>query len=81
MNELENLHENFNTALNKLAEVVSLSIRNLKDKNERVEFLKNMKTTPSSTILKKVNEIAIQNQDYETCDAIKDFCQLKGIII
>jgi hypothetical protein len=78
---MDNLEENKNLALDKIAELISLSIRSLKDKNERLEFFKNMKKVPSKRELKRVNEIAIQKEDYETCDAIKEFCEYKGIVL
>ena len=86
MSHIDDLHENYNNAVNKLseainmyAEVVSENIRNLKDKNERVTFLKNMKAPPSIKILKKVNEIAIEREDYETCEALEEYTKSRGL--
>lgn len=88
MDNFEELQENYNKAINEMNEALDLlaknlssKIRNKKDKNERVTLLKELKKVPSNKVLKKINEIAIENEDYETCDAIRDFCKDKGIVL
>ncbi|MBL0330893.1 MAG: hypothetical protein IPP64_16155 [Bacteroidetes bacterium] len=88
MDSFEESQKNYNLAVNKLneainilAESISSKIRIKKDKKERLTILKDLQKVPSIQVLKKVNEIAIENEDYETCDAIKDFCKYKGIVL
>jgi hypothetical protein len=72
---------NLDEKIDKITKKFSLKIRNKKDKNERVTFLKYIKKVPSNPELKKINEIVIGNEDYETCDAIQEFCYYKRIVL
>ncbi|GGK36156.1 hypothetical protein [Lutibacter litoralis] len=38
-----------------------------------------MKAPPSIKILKKVNEIAIEREDYETCEALAEYTKARGL--
>jgi hypothetical protein len=43
-------------------------------KEERLQGLRNMKTTPSIQSLQTVYEIGLKREDYETCEAAKEYC-------
>ena len=72
--EIEKLH---NEVQDKLANGISTIIRNINDKEKIVEFLRNMKNKPTIDILKRINNIAIENEDYETCEALKEYSKEK----
>lgn len=69
----------FNQAQAGLAEGISSLLRSMEDKRQRLEALESMKNKPSVDILKRVNRIAIEKEDYETCEALKDYSKQRGI--
>ena len=81
----ENLQEEmdklYNEVQNKLASGISYLIRSINNKEDIVEFLINMKVQPTTIVLKRIYKIAIENEDYETCEAIKEYSKIKGISI
>ncbi|MFV0530438.1 MAG: hypothetical protein ACK5MD_03275 [Flavobacteriales bacterium] len=77
----EEMDKLFNLTQDKLAEGISALLRNINDKERRVEFLTNMKNEPSIDILKRINKIAIEKEDYETCEALKLYSKKRGITL
>lgn len=75
----EEMDKLYNEVQNKLAGGISAIIRSINDKEKIIEFLINMKDKPTTEILKRINKIAIENEDYETCEAIKEYSKIKGI--
>lgn len=75
----EEMDKLYNEVQNKLASGISTIIRSINDKEKIVEFLINMKDQPTTIILKRINKIAIESEDYETCEAIKEYSKIKGI--
>jgi len=65
----------------KLAGGISAFLRNLNNKEERLEALRRMKPMPPIENLKIVFETATEREDYETCDAIKDYLKENGLEI
>jgi hypothetical protein len=64
---------------NQLAASISLIMRSLNSKSERLEALQRITPTPPIENLKRVYEIAIEREDFETCEAIKEFLNQKEI--
>ena len=79
MNHQEEFDKLQNDLQNKFAEGISIIVRNINNKNRIVEFLKNLQNQPSIGVLKRINKIAIEREDYETCDALKEYANQKGI--
>jgi predicted DNA-binding protein len=86
MSDINDFHKNYlnakkalNKALDIYAENISTGITKMKDKNERVDYLNNMTKVPSARVLKKVNEKALENEDYETCGALKEYAKQQNI--
>ncbi|AEA44119.1 hypothetical protein [Fluviicola taffensis] len=77
MSHQEELNRAIEETQNKFAELISKMIRSINDKKSIVEFLNTKK--PPVEILKRINAIAIENEDYETCDAIKEYTIEHGI--
>ena len=77
--ESKKLDHIFNQIQDKLAEGLSKFLRSIDTKEKRLYALTNMKKTPSIESLKRVHEIGIKNEDYETCDAITEFCKNNGM--
>jgi|GEM_PF-1516219 len=73
--ELEKL---FNQMQNKLAEGISTILRSIDTKEKRLNGLKSMKNVPSIDTLRRVHEIGIKKEDYETCEAVKEYCKENG---
>lgn len=72
--ELKNL---FDETQDKLAEGISAIIRSIDDKEQRLEVL--LKNNPSTDIVKRIHAVAVEREDYETCDAVKEFAKIKEI--
>ena len=66
-----------NQTQDKLAETISTAIRDINDKEKIVDFLKQMDTQPTLDILKRINQIAIEKEDYETCETLKEYSNQK----
>ncbi|MFZ4860914.1 hypothetical protein ACL9RF_01880 [Sphingobacterium sp. Mn56C] len=81
MNFQTEMDKLYNEVQDKLASGISTIIRNINDKEKIVEFLINIKNQPTIDILKRINKIAIENEDYETCEALKEYSKAKGIIL
>ncbi len=81
MNYQEEFEKLYNGIQDKLAEGISVIIRNINNKNKIVEFLKNMENQPTLDVLKRINKIAIEKEDYETCEAIKEYSIQKNITL
>ena len=82
MSDLAKKYEDLKEEIqNKLAFGISKILRSIDSKEKRFEGLKNMNPTPSIDSLKRVYKIAIDEEDYETCGAIKDFFEFKGLDI
>lgn len=79
MNQQEEIDKLFNELQDKFAEGISTLIRSIYNKEKIVEFLINMKEQPKTEVVKRINKIAIENEDYETCEAIKEYSKIKGI--
>ena len=78
---LEEMNELYNKAQNSLADLTSKFIRSRLSKKERIEFLHNLEEQPSVYILNRINKIALDNEDYETCEAIRIYANEKDILI
>ena len=74
--ELEKL---YNDTQDKLSEGISTIIRSINNKNQIVAFLKKMENQPTIDVLKRVNDIAIKKEDYETCEALKEYAKQIGV--
>ena len=74
--EFEKLH---NEIQNKFAEGISTIIRHINDKDKIVDFLKKMENQPTEEVLKRINKIAIIKEDYETCEALKEYATFRKI--
>ena len=81
MDSYKKLKKEINQTQDKLAEGISSIIRNINNKERIVAFLKNMKNQPTEDTLKRVNKIAFENEDYETCDAIKEYTNQRGLTL
>jgi len=81
MNNQEELEKLYNSIQDKFSEGISIIIRNINNKNEIVEFLKNMENQPTIDVLKRINKIAIEREDYETCEALKEYSIQKNITL
>lgn len=79
MNFKEEIDKIFNQCQNKLAEGISALLRSIDDREKRVEVLTNMENEPTLDILKRINKIAIDKEDYETCEALKIYSKNRGI--
>lgn len=79
MNLQAEMDKLYNEAQDKLANGISTLIRSINDKEKIVEFLKNMKNQPTIDVLKRINKIAIEKEDYETCEALKEYSKEREI--
>lgn len=75
----EEIDKLFNQTQDKLAEGISFLLRNINNKEKSVEFLKGMKKQPTINVLKRIKKIAIEKEDYETCEALKEYFKQRGI--
>ena len=57
----------------KMAEGVSILMQSFDNKEQRIEALRRIEVNYPIEILKKVYKTAIEREDFETCDAFKDF--------
>jgi len=80
MNLQTEMDKLYNEVQDKLANGISILIRSINDKEKIVKFLNNMKSQPEIDVLKRINKIAIENEDYETCEALKEYSKERGII-
>lgn len=64
---------------NKLAYGISKILRSINTKENRLDGLKLMNPTSSIDSLKRVYKISIEEEDYETSGAIKEFCEFKDL--
>lgn len=81
MNLQAEMDKLYNEVQDKFANGISTLIRSINDKEKIVEFLKNMKNQPTIDVLKRINKIAIENEDYETCEALKEYSKERGITL
>lgn len=79
MNNQDELKELSNKVMDELANKVSMILRSLDNKNLRLEALKKMETKPSINILERIYKIALEKEDYETCEAINEYYSEIGI--
>jgi hypothetical protein len=79
MNYQEEMHKLTNQVQDKLAMGVSTIIRSINDKEKIVVFLRKMKDLPSADIVNRINQIALKNEDYETCEALNIYAKERGI--
>jgi hypothetical protein len=79
MNLQEEMDKLYNEVQDKLANGISTLIRSINDKDKIVEFLKNMKNQPTVDVIKRINKIAIEKEDYETCEALKEYSKEREI--
>lgn len=79
MNQQKAIDKLYNKTQDKLAEGISTLIRNINDKEKIIEFLRSMKNQPTTAVLSRINKIAIEKEDYETCEALKEYSKEKGI--
>jgi hypothetical protein len=66
-----NLGEQFEKTIESLSKAISFIIRNVNNKEETINALN--KINPPIESLRKIYKAALENEDYETCDAIKAF--------
>ena len=81
MNLQAEMDKLYNEVQDKLANGISTLIRSINDKEKIMEFLKNMKNQPTIDVLKRINKIAIENEDYETCEALKEYSKEREITL
>jgi hypothetical protein len=74
--ELENL---FNQTQKKLGEGISKILMSIDGKENRLYALKRMKNNPSIESLQIVYGMGIEREDYETCEAVKEYCIVNGL--
>jgi len=67
----------YNEAQDNFAIIISNNIRSINNKEEIVEFLKNMESQPTIDVLMRINKIAIEKEDYETCAALKEYSKIR----
>lgn len=79
MNYQEESEKLYNGIQDKFAEGISAIIRNINNKEQIVDYFKNMKNQPEIDILKRINKIAIEKEDYETCEALKEYSNQRGV--
>ena len=63
----------------KMGKAISSILMNLGSKDERLKALRYMGFIPPVDALKIVYDIGLQYEDYETCEAIIDYCAGMGI--
>ncbi len=63
----------------KIAEVISSFLRSFSNKQQRMDYLNRLPQQPTAAILKIINQVAELKQDYETCEALKIYCEERGI--
>jgi len=79
MNYQNEMDKVFNQIQDKLAEGISALLRNINDKVKSVEALTKMENQPTEDVLKRINKIAIDKEDYETCEALRIYAKNRGI--
>lgn len=70
MENFDDLHE---ITLNKAADTLSIILQSFNTKDERLTALLRIEPTPKTNILKRVLKRAEEREDFETCDALKEF--------
>jgi len=79
MNLQAEMDKLYNEVQDKLANGISTLIRSINDRVKIVEFLKSMNNQPTIDVLKRINKIAIEKEDYETCEALKEYSKEREI--
>lgn len=79
MDDQKEMERIFNETQDKLAEGISALIRSINNKEKIIEYL--IKKQPSIDTLKRINKIAIKKEDYETCDALREYSKERGLIL
>lgn len=64
-----------------LAETISALLMSMKNKDERIKGLNNLKNIPNVEILKIVNNKALEKEDFETCEALKIYAEANNIYL
>ena len=77
MSHQKQIDELYNKTQDALSQGISTIIRSISGKENRLQALIRMEKKLTIDILKRINRIAIENEDYETCEAIKDFTEGK----
>lgn len=68
---IENLKKQVDELYHKLADKMSKGLRSFKTKQERLEALR--LANPPTNALNKLYEVSIENEDYETCEAVTEY--------
>lgn len=79
MNYQKEFDKLYEETQDKLAGGISTLIRSINNKKLIVEFLENMKKQPTLDVLKRINKIAIEKEDFETCEALKEYSNEREI--
>ncbi|MDY0931539.1 hypothetical protein [Chryseobacterium sp. CFBP8996] len=75
-NKIEKIKEDI---LNSAASAISTLMQSFDNKEDRLNSLRRINPTPEKDILKRVYNIAQEREDFEACDALKDFFVEKNI--
>ncbi|MCF2875441.1 MULTISPECIES: hypothetical protein [unclassified Tenacibaculum] len=78
---LNEINELYSKAQNSLAYLTSKVIRSRHSKKERMFFLYNLKEPLTKGTLIRIKKIALENEDYETCEVIKIYARDNNIVI
>lgn len=81
MEEQNELKKVLNQTQNKLAEGISTVMRSINNKEEIINYLTTMEKPPTIEMLKRINRIAIEKEDFETCQALIEYSNQKGITL
>lgn len=77
--QIKKIEEQVHELYNKFAESISALVRSCETKESRIIALR--KANPETKVLFTIYEKAMQNEDYETCAAIREYATEKGIEI
>lgn len=59
---------------------ISIILRNLDDLGQRIQALNSLTNKPTVDILMIVHKQALENEDYETCEALKIYADSQNLV-
>lgn len=75
----EKIYSQMNALVEKFAEGISILLRSLDNHQQRVDTLNELSNKITPQIFKLIKEKALSNEDFETCEALKTYAELKNI--
>lgn len=73
------IDKNFNKILDQTAIGLSKILKSIGNREDRIEALRRIYKENSEKLLLRIHKIALEQEDYEMCDAVSELFKEKGI--